>query len=374
MTILVASDSFKDGCSSVAACKAIGKGIKKANKSIHIIQCPITDGGESTIEVLKFHLGGRLQKATVADPLFRSIEAEYLILNNSIAIVEMAKASGLQLLKTKERNPMNTTTFGTGELIKKALDNGIRSLFITVGGSATNDFGVGMASALGIQFYDVGGNPVTPIGGNLAKIASIDTIYIDSRIQESNITILTDVQNPLFGKDGAAFVFGRQKGASPGEINLLDLGLRNMAKLVQTKLGKDITKVVGGGAAGGMGAGGMAFLGASLRSGIETIMDMIDMETMMAKADIIITGEGHLDSQTMGGKVIQGIVQKAQKLDKSVHAFCGKCDLSKDQIQRMGLDKVWVINEDDTLALTDMLKNTKDNLISTGYNFAKALL
>ncbi|MBT8219540.1 MAG: glycerate kinase [Bacteroidia bacterium] len=374
MIILIASDSFKDACSSVEACHSIAKGIRKFDESAHCTVCPISDGGEGAVEVLHYHLGGRLVQVPVFGPLFKQRIAQYLIVNERIAIIEMASASGLELLKSHERNPMNTSTFGTGELIKSALNEGCAEILLTLGGSATNDMGIGMASALGYQFFDDMENPVVPIGANLNNIIRIEDNHVDPRIYNTDFGVLSDVNHPLFGKAGAAFTFGSQKGASESDVDFLDKGLQHMAMLIKNTRGLHIADTPGSGAAGGMGGGCIVFLNARMTSGIDQMFRLIDFDKKIENADLILTGEGHLDSQTLGGKVIRGIVEKAGTHNIPVHAFCGKSSLSHDEARDMGLKKVWVINKNEsTDDIAQMLLNTKKNLQNTAFELAKVL-
>lgn len=299
----------------------------------------------------------------VSDPLFRRISARYLILPEGIALVEMAQASGLELLTPTERNPMNTSTFGTGEMIIDALDRGCNDIVVSVGGSATNDLGMGAISALGGQFVDSSGIALAPIGGNLRKVSKLNLSNIDHRIAKAKFSVITDVHNSLFGSQGAAHIFAAQKGANRVEIALLDQGLRHVSSIIGRELSMDIAEIPGSGAAGGLAGGCVAFLNADIRSGFDVIADMIDLHSKIQSADIIITGEGHLDGQTISGKVISGIGRMAQRYDKQVVAFCGKRSITSDEATDMGIDQIIQISdvksEDD---LHRALTQTVDNL------------
>jgi len=372
MRILVAPDSFKDGCSSIEACIAITKGIRSANPNVDIEICPISDGGEGSVEILQYHLGGEPITVKVSNPLFRKIKADYLLMDNGIAFIEMAQASGLELLLSQERNPMNTSTFGTGELIQDALDRGCRDIIISVGGSATNDLGIGVASALGWQFLDASGNSLAPIGYNMPNVVEIDPISVDSRITEASFSVITDVTNPLYGPVGATYSFGIQKGASSDAIEHLDKGMRHLWKLLNVD-GNLSSVTKGYGAAGGLGAGCVVFLDAKIQQGFSKIANLINLQERVNRADIIITGEGHLDGQTERGKVISGICQMAK--GKKIIALCGRQSISDDLAHELGLDEIIEISHPHSEAeLEFLLAQTTHNLERYAEDWALTLL
>ncbi len=257
----------------------------------------------------------------------------------------MASASGLALLHPNERNAMLTSSFGTGELIRHALDSGVREVFIGVGGSATNDGWIGVAGALGYSFIDSHGNLLDLHGGALADIAEVDNSNIDPRIATTTFHILSDVRNPLYGPHGAAHVYGPQKGASPDDIRQLDLGLRNLARVIKHFMHVDVAELPGAGAAGGAGAGAVAFLNANIMGGIETIMDLIDFRSSLQHADLVITGEGRLDSQSMEGKVISGVLTLAQEYDIPVGIICGEALLTKEDLSQWSVTDIRAVSE-----------------------------
>lgn len=355
MRILVASDSFKDGCSSIEACQSIAEGILLAHPEAHIHICPISDGGEGTVEILQYHLRGQLIKVEVSNPLFKKVQAKYLYMNGT-AFIEMAQASGLELLSQSERNPMNTSTFGTGELIEDGLDRGCSEIIISVGGSVTNDLGIGMASALGARFVDASGNDVAPIGYNMFNVVKVDLSGIDARVVKTRLTVITDVNNPLYGPKGAAYVFGRQKGGDDQTIPHLDSGLQHLWKIIGTDV---IPDTPGFGAAGGLAAGCVAFLDAEIQAGFSKIAELIQLSQKVDQADIIITGEGHLDSQTADGKLISGIAGLAE--GKKVIVFCGKNSLAEEDAKMLNISKVIPISPVDQ-HLEIALSKTKENL------------
>ena len=367
MRILVASDSFKDGCSSIEACEAIARGIRSANIEVEIDLCPISDGGEGAVEILQYHLGGELIEVEVSNPLFKRIKAHYLLLGNSTAFIEMAQASGLELLTDVERNPMNTSTFGTGELIEDALDRDCKEIIISVGGSATNDLGMGMASALGYQFFDAAGNVVAPIGYNMSHVVDVDFSKVDKGIEATSFTVITDVINPLYGPEGAAYIFGRQKGADDQSIKYLDNGLKHLWILLTEQNGKLNNDTLGYGAAGGLGGGSIAFLNADIQPGFAKIAELINLKEKLDLADIVITGEGHLDGQTLDGKVISGIAAMAR--EKQLVVFCGKNSLTDEEGKTLGIKDVIEISSTNQV-LEEALKATKINLEQRGKQWA----
>jgi glycerate kinase len=338
MKILIATDSFKDALSALAACQAIDRGLRRARPEIETVLFPLSDGGEGVAEILTFHSGGQTVEITVHDPLFRPVKASYgLSPDGHTAFIEMAAASGLQLLKPKERQVLKTSTLGTGELIWDAIRRGVHRILLGIGGSATNDAGTGMATALGYQFLDENGRPVSPVGGKLEEIVQIDDSSLLFDPQAYHIEVLCDVNNPLYGERGAARVYAAQKGADQAAIDRLDTGLHHLAILLEEKFGKDFAPIPGAGAAGGLGAGAMAFLGAQLRSGIDAVLTHTRFEDHLQGVDLILTGEGKIDAQTLHGKLIQGITGRAAKHQIPVIALCGTLTATPEQVQAIGL-------------------------------------
>ncbi|GAB2673067.1 glycerate kinase [Paenibacillus thermoaerophilus] len=337
MKIIVAPDSFKGSLSAIQICAAIRAGIQRVEPDADIMEMPVADGGEGTVEGMLHACGGTLVKANVSGPLGEPVNAAYGILPDGTAIIETAAASGLPLVSAEDRNPLIASTYGTGELIADALNRGCRKFIIGLGGSATNDGGTGLLEALGVRFYDADGDPLSRGGGELRRLASFDMTGIDPRIRESSFVLATDVTNPLCGPDGAAAVFAPQKGATPEMIEVLEAGLLRFAEVIRNGLNLDVLSVPGGGAAGGMGAGLYAFLKAALQPGIDILMEKADFRNRLADADLVITGEGKLDRQTLSGKVIAGICREAKQAGVPVIALCGGMELSAEQMDQIGL-------------------------------------
>jgi glycerate kinase len=341
MNILIAPDSFKDCLSSKNVAQNIEKGIRRIMPGANIKILPMADGGEGTVEALVAATGGKIIKADVYDPLMRKIKSFFGILGDKkTAVIEMAAASGIELLKKNERNPWITTTYGTGELIRHALDKRCEKIVIGIGGSATNDAGVGMTQALGAKFLDLQGKQIGYGGGMLNKISEIDLTSLDSRIKGSQILVACDVDNPLYGPEGAAFVYSSQKGADTQMVKKLDENLRHFADKIKEVLDIDIQNVKGSGAAGGLGAGLKVFLNAQLKPGFEIIKNIVKLEKEIARADIIITGEGKIDYQTQFGKTPFGVAQVAAKLSKPVIAIAGALGERAEELYAKGFDYI----------------------------------
>lgn len=356
MKILLAPDSFKGSLSSKNVCNALKEGIKKVI-DVDVIEAPIADGGEGTVESFINLKGGKIINAYVTGPVGEKIKAFYGILNDGTAVIEIAAAAGLYLIPESLRNPLKTTTYGVGELIKLALDQGCRKFIIGIGGSGTNDGGAGMAQALGIKFIDNYGKDIDFGGGNLDKIAKIDISGIDNRLYESEFIIASDVDNPLFGKNGASYIFGKQKGATDEMIKILDDNLKHYAKVIKNTFGKDISDVSGAGAAGGLGFGLMAILNAKIRSGIEIIIDAANLEDKIKYSDIVITGEGNTDYQIVFGKALSGVAKLAQKYGKPVIVLSGGLGEGYKQLYNIGFTAFFSI-VDKPMTLDESMKDT----------------
>ncbi|OEK03163.1 hypothetical protein BFP97_17265 [Roseivirga sp. 4D4] len=318
MQILVCPDKFKGSLTAKEVCKAIDKGLKSFDPSIETILLPLADGGEGTLDVLESALSIDRVALTVSDPLFRPIDAYYLR-DGSRAFIEMALASGLQILNESEKNPLNTTTYGTGEMIRHALDHGAEEIFLLIGGSATNDGGIGMAEALGYEFETGTDVEFRSVGGSLADIVAINQSNRHHRIDKVQFTVLSDVKNVLLGAEGAAYIYGAQKGADGEAIEQLDYGLTNLANL----LNNENENQEGSGAAGGLGYGAMSFLDAKVQSGIDTILEIVNFDENSKDVDLVITGEGKLDGQSLEGKVISGVIKVCQKEYIPIGIICG---------------------------------------------------
>ncbi|TAI47268.1 glycerate kinase [Flagellimonas allohymeniacidonis] len=373
MKFVVAPDKYKGSLTGQQFCEAVGMGILKVFPSAEIVKKPLADGGDGTIEVVKHYLNAVEIETTVKDPIFRDIRAGYLFSNEKgVAFIEMSEASGYKLLSKEELHCMEATSLGTGELIAHALDQGAKEIILGIGGSATNDGGIGMATALGYQFLDGNGDVLSPIGQNLSRITQIITKNVHPKLKQTTFKVACDVKNPLYGKDGAAHVYGPQKGASPEDVVALDKGLQNFAQVVQKTFGMDVQHIPGAGAAGGMGAGAVVFLNASLISGIDLIMEMANFDEVMKDADWIITGEGQLDQQTLSGKTIAGVLKAARDRNIPVAALCGSVTLSMDELEATGLQYVTsILNQ--VGSLEEAKKESFKNLEMASYNFAKLL-
>lgn len=322
MKLLVAFDSFKGSLTSLEAAEAFGEGWLSVEPTAEITKIAIADGGEGTLGALIETMGGEWYEAEASDPIGRPIVVRYGV-GSGRAIIESATTSGLTLLSNEERNPLNTTTYGLGEVIRSALDSGHRDFIITLGGSATNDGGAGMLQALGYRFYDSYGNELSGGGKILDKIAKIDCQGAHRALGESRFTIASDVDNPLLGDQGATRIYSQQKGADSAMVELLERGMVNYTEQAQKTLNKDFSNVKGAGAAGGLGYALLAFMGATMRSGIDIVIEATGLRERAKASDIIITGEGRLDRQTTMGKAPGGILRIAQELCKPVIAVGG---------------------------------------------------
>lgn len=336
--IIIIPDSFKGSASSLEICNYIEKGILKVIKKAEIIKIPVADGGEGTVESILYAAGGNIKKVNVKNPEGKIIEAKYGIINKEKAVIEMAAASGITLVDDKTRNPLKYSTFGTGEIIKDALDNNIKEILIGIGGSATNDCGIGMAGALGYRFLDKCNNELETVAENMIKVAYIDNSNVDKKIFDIKITAACDVKNPLYGKNGATAVYGKQKGVTNESFDILDNGLKNIAEIVKKQFGKEIDYIEGSGASGGLGGGLIAFCNAELKSGIDAVLDIIDFESKIKDASLIITGEGAIDGQTKEGKVPMGIAKRAGNIP--VIAIVGEIREGADIVYDLGISSI----------------------------------
>lgn len=345
------------------ACQAMQRGILQVFPDANCITVPMADGGEGTVDALISSLKGERVTCQVTGPLAsQSIETYFgLVDAGQTVVIEMAKANGIHLLEVARRNPMLTSTYGTGEMIKQALDLGVKKIIIGLGGSITNDGGSGMAQALGVQFFNATGGVMQVCGGNLNQIDRIDFSRLDSRLKNTEILIASDVNNPLCGPNGASVIFGPQKGATSEMVQQLDRNLRHFADLVETSLDISFKNFPGAGAAGGLGFGLMAFAGAKLQSGVALIMEQNRLAEKIADADYVFTGEGKIDHQTALGKTPFGVAQVAQQLNKPVIAFAGLVGEGIESLYQAGFSQIVGINPPDCL-LKDALKNAEINL------------
>lgn len=371
MKFVLAPDKYKGSLTGLEICEALENGLRKVYPDCEILKMPMADGGDGTIEVVRYYLNADTVNVTVNDPLFRPIDASYLYSGiTKTAYIEMAEASGLKVLKDQEKNCMVTSTLGTGQLIADAVDRGAKEIILGIGGSATNDAGMGMASALGFCFLDRHGKNLSPVGANLVHVARIDTSGVLPELKNIVVKVACDVTNPFYGPNGAAYVYARQKGATDEEIVRLDEGLRNFAKILEKQFKVDVQNVAGAGAAGGLGAAASIFLKAQLTSGIELVKELAQFDTNIKDADWIITGEGKLDDQTLSGKAIQGVLQSAKQQGIPVAAFCGAIDITEKTASKLGLAYTVAISKD-MPNLEEAIKHSYKNLVSAATDFAK---
>ncbi|MFT4567840.1 MAG: glycerate kinase [Saprospiraceae bacterium] len=333
MRALIIPDKFKDSLSAFEVVEAIKKGLLMKGQKLSIASIPIGDGGGGSLRIIERTLNTKVRKVSVSDPLFRPITSSYRYTKDT-AYIEMSLASGIELLTEEERNCMNTSSFGTGMLIADAIQQGLKQIYLFIGGSSTNDLGIGMVTALGYRFLDRLGKEVLPIGKNMSKITHIKNTQPEL-LEGVTVNVVCDVNNTLYGHDGAAYVYGLQKGAQRLDLLHLDNGLRHLSNLIEQQLDKDIGEVPGSGAAGGIGGGALAFLNANKISGISFFLDLLDIESSVRSSDLVITGEGSIDAQTAFGKAIEGIRQLCEKHDKRLVVFCGKNELDENEAKGM---------------------------------------
>lgn len=370
---VVAPDSFKESMTAKEVCDAMEKGIKKADSAAEVIKVPMADGGEGTVDSLVDATNGQRVIVEVTGPLGNKISAYYGILGNgTTAVIEMAKASGLEIVEKKKRNPMITTTFGTGELIRDALDHNVKEIIIGLGGSSTNDGGSGMAQALGAKLLDQNNNQISFGGGNLDKLDKIDISDLDSRLQDVKIILASDVTNPLIGKDGASRVFGPQKGATPEMVEKLENNLQHYAKIIKRDLNKDVASVSGAGAAGGLGAGLMAFTTCKMRQGVDIAIEVTKLEEKVKSADYVFTGEGGTDFQTKFGKTPYGVAKLGKKYHKPVISLAGYLGEGIDSLYGEGFTAIFGIIPG-ACDLSTALKNGPSNVARTTENIVRLL-
>lgn len=371
---VLAPDSFKESMTAKEVCVAMEKGIRKVFSDAEIVHVPMADGGEGTVESLVDATNGHKEYIEVQGPLpEQKVKAYYGILGDEkTAVIEMAQASGLMLVEPRYRNPLTTTTYGTGELIKAALDKGVSTVIIGIGGSATVDGGIGMAQALGVKFTDKYGNNIEPTGRGLTKIDKISTENMDKRIKNVNFIIASDVENTLTGKNGAAAVFGPQKGATPDEVELLDKGLIHYAEIIRRDIGKNVEDIAGSGAAGGLGAGLIAFLDAKLQSGVEVVANTVELAEKISQADYVFTGEGGMDFQTKYGKTPFGVAQVAKKYQKPVFAEAGYLGERIEELYDIGISAIFGI-VDKSESIEESLEKGPQNVERTTENIARLI-
>ncbi|CAE6937131.1 Belongs to the glycerate kinase type-1 family [Vibrio sp. B1FLJ16] len=373
MKIVIAPDSYKESLSAIEVAEAIETGFKRVFPDWQYVKCPVADGGEGSVEALVDASGGHLVKTQVVGPLGEPHQAFYGISGDKkTAFIEMAAASGIELVPVEQRNPYTATSYGTGQLIEHALEQGIRHLILCIGGSATNDAGCGMMQALGVSFKDAQGNEL-PYGGlALKSLENIDVTGLDPRLSECLIEVACDVTNPLTGTNGASYVYGPQKGATPEMVVRLDAALANFAEVVERDLNKQVNDIPGAGAAGGMGAAFCGFLNAELRPGIDIMTQAVGLEAIVQDADLVITGEGRLDSQSVNGKVPVGVAKVAKRYNLPVIAIAGALADDVEEVYSHGIDAAF----DTVYKITtfdEIVAQAKTNVIRSSFNIAVAL-
>jgi len=365
MKIVIAPDSFKECLSATKVAAAISEGIQKIVPEAEIISIPVADGGEGTVEALVSATGGKIVYTPSLDPLNRPIQSFYGILGDGkTAVIEMAATSGIELISPEERNPLITTTYGTGLLLKAALDEGYTNIILGIGGSATNDGGAGMAQALGFGLQDKNGNSIDQGGGCLGKLYSITHSKVHPLLSDATITVACDVQNPLLGPSGATSVYGPQKGATPEMLEELEKNMTHFAGILQQKFGMNFADIPGSGAAGGLAAGLMAFCKARLVSGFDLVAQLTHLEDHIAQASLIFTGEGKIDSQTAFGKTISGVAKLAKKQQVPVIALAGKMEDDLTELYNQGVTSVFAIGNK-PMSLEESKANAYQLLIAT---------
>ncbi|MDB4225768.1 glycerate kinase [Algibacter sp.] len=374
MKIVLAPDKFKNSLTGLEFCDAVEAGIKAITPDVEIVKLPLADGGDGTIEVVNYYLKGEVINVEVSNPFFKPVMASYLYSDSSkTAFIEMAEASGVKLLRPEQFDCKNASTLGTGEMILDAMNKGASTIILGIGGSATNDCGIGMATAIGYRFLDDNNQEVKPIGANLSSINSIDITKVHPKLNDIDFKIACDVTNPLYGKEGAAYVYAEQKGAKAEDVIMLDKGLKDFSKIINSVFNVDVQSIEGAGAAGGMGIASKVFLKGALESGIQLIKNLANFDDKINQSDWVITGEGKLDLQTLSGKTITGILISAKAKKIKVAAFCGAVDLEKNDIKNFQIDYTdAVINH--SKDLDDAMQNAYNYVKKMASNFAKELL
>lgn len=372
--VVIAIDSFKGSISSKDAAIAIESGILNYSKAkILVEKVIVADGGEGTVEAIVENTKGKYEYVEVSNPFGKKRKAKIGIIKGEIAVLEMAEAAGINLVKSEELNPYKTTTYGVGEMIKAVLDMGIKKIYIGLGGSATNDGGAGMLNALGVKFYDRNENEIDPTPEELKKLERIDYSELDKRLKDVEISILSDVNNILCGTNGASYIYGPQKGATQQDVVVLDRILKKYSEILDGELGIKVADKPGSGAAGGLGYAFLALCNGVFKQGIDEILKMIEFEKIISDADLIITGEGRIDNQSINGKAPIGIAKMAKKYGKSVIAIVGSSSKELDLIYQNGIDLVLdIVNE--PMDLSDAIKNVKQLLEFTGEKAIRAYM
>lgn len=373
MNVLILPDSFKNSLSSAKVGEALAAGIRRVAKDAHIAHYPVADGGEGTVDAFVAATHGKVISCPTHDALGRAIEGFYGLLPDGTVVVEMAAASGIQHLSANELNPLLTSTYGTGEIILSALNNGHSQFIIGLGGSATNDGGTGMARALGYRFQNKEGQEIADGGAALSQLEKIDDSQVSKWVKNATFRIACDVQNPLAGPQGASVIYGPQKGATPAMVKTLNKSLAHLAKIIAQDLHIDVEDLPCGGAAGGLGAGAFAFLGGQLMPGFEIVSEILDLKNEVQKSDIVLTGEGKMDVQTCQGKTPYAVAQLAKAANKKVIAFAGQLGEDHHTLYNHGFDAIFPI-ADKPMTLNESITHTKALLSDTAERVFRVLL
>lgn len=372
MKVVIAPDSYKGSLTAMEVANCIEEGINRYSKNIEVVKVPMADGGEGTVQALVDATGGKIMNLKVCDPLLREVDSFYGILGDGkTAIIEMAAASGINLLEKEELNPLITSTYGTGQIINDAIKKGCKNIIVGIGGSGTNDGGAGMLRALGIRFLNEEGRDIPEGGGALKELYSIDKRNFNKKISECNIKVACDVDNPLCGLNGASYIFGPQKGANNEDIRLLDEALNQYAKIIKNEFNRDVLNISGSGAAGGSGAAFLA-IGAKLERGIDIVINETNLQTMIKGADIVFTGEGRIDFQTKFGKAPYGVAKEAKKYGLPVIAICGEIGEGYDELYNHGFTSIFsIVNR--PMTLEDSIKDSKKLISDVSESIIRAI-
>ncbi len=369
MKVLIATDSFKGSMTSIEVSNFLEKALKKIDKSIEIIKVPIADGGEGMVDALLEANKGKKIKIKVLGSLGKTIDSFYGISQDGkTAYIEVASAIGLYLLDENERNPLKTSTYGVGQLILDAIKRGCKNIVIGLGGSSTNDGGMGMARALGVKFLSQSGEELLGLGCDLDKVKKIDISNLDPSLKNIEFKVACDVDNPLTGRNGATHTFAKQKGASEQDILKLERGMLNYQEVIKNSLNKDVSNIKGGGAAGGLGVALITYLDGRLEPGIQLLINETNLEEKIKDVDLVITGEGKIDNQTLHGKVPSGIAALAKKYNKKTIAIAGKVDIKKDGLKELGIYDILCITPEDQ-SINEAMKRGRENI----FNIAKLI-
>ena len=375
MNIIIACDSFKECLNSSEIAEILAQGLNSVNPDFHITKIPMADGGEGTLEALISGNNGKVMSCQAQDPLRRILASKYAVLqDNKTVVIEMAQTCALALVQGSERNPWHTTTFGVGQQIKAALDKGYRDFIIGLGGTSTNDGGIGILQCLGYRFYDKNDKLLDKGRGGkqLLQLQRIDSSLADQRLKDCHFTLASDVSNPFYGEKGAAYVYAPQKGADREMVILLDQGLRNFSRIISETINNDISQIPGSGAAGGTAGGLMAFLNAEIRSGTDIILELFNFSDLIKTCDLVITGEGKIDEQTRFGKVPYRIGKLCQEFKVAVIAICGRLAVEPTALQHWGIDEVYELSPPAT-PLIEAISHCPENLYKTAIDIATKL-